>query len=488
MWKKKTLLIGVFVGILAKFYGINQHWTASGHYNYGGSHITAYTTCMAKTPLVKSHGIVHFPCDNEDSLGFYTSVPPALIWVTWGLTSFLGNHEWVYRSFVAVFSILLLLVLFKIARIIWPSGDGPYWVIFIQSLSLGSVYLGTHIDFTSEFTTFLILVSVLLALQNKMFLACVMTVLGGFFSPFAYFNICGLFVYSVIRKKNILLVTLFGFISFAVAVAVIAYSNQTWDIIEFVRMKMFDPGYVKEARRDWKLPLVYILTWFQSFSEIMGPLFATLAFFELLKGESSQLLKIKQNWKEKFRNLKSYHLSLIVLSGAGLMTALVAWQYVIVHFYLFMMLLPLASVLAAQAVMSIKNQGFEYFRKSVPALSFLGLAFVLTYPYGANKTNAVHDVINSLLVSFTCLWVLILIWRKKEKLFVRTIFPVFALLALGNISQTIKYRNEPDSEYEFCRWAREEYQKTGKAIIAERPSTPATRFVYCHGIPIQFKD
>src|SRR4051794_3926410 len=103
---RKMLLVWVFIGILAKFYGINQHWTASGHYNYGGSATMAYTTCMATTPLSVSHGIVH-SCTNGD-IQFYTSVPPTLLYVMTGLISVFGNHEWVYRAFVGIFSSFLL--------------------------------------------------------------------------------------------------------------------------------------------------------------------------------------------------------------------------------------------------------------------------------------------------------------------------------------------------------------------------------------------
>jgi len=480
MSTKKLLLLIILVGTLFRCFGITQHWRTHDHYNYGGPINTAYTLCLKKTPLSISRGLPHFNCESGDpaKMTFYTNHPPFLYWGLWGLTSVLGDGEWVYRLFTLIFSILNIWLVYRVARHVWPRGPEPLFAAFFQSFFLGTIYFGTHVDFPAEFTTSFILLSALAALNELWWLASLFAILSGFTDWPGYFMFSPLLAYAWLRGRGVKQVIVGGFLGALTGLEVMSYLQGTWNLFSFLQNRMAPSIYLKETKTlsgQLLLPFIFIKTFIASHSRMLSPLFAVFAFGELLFGEARKLFAFGRNYASK---LNTYHHALILTGGTGLVTFAAGFQYVMVHIFWLILWMPLMALLCAQFASRCLD-GKNKISKNVVAL---GLVFAALYPYGVYKTNTLHDAINSVALAGGCLFFIF-----SKRLSKQTFFGLLTLTAVFNFSQVVNYRNEPDSEYSFCQKARAQFSATGQPVVTQEPGSWAQTYLYCRGVTVIYQ-
>lgn len=484
----------IFCGVVAKFYGITDPWKIHDHYNFGGVHTTAYAECLQSTPLAISKGIPHRKCWSNTP-EYYPAHPPTILFAMWGWSEVFGHAEWAYRLFTLTFSALNILAMFFIAREARPrSSLFPWIVAAVQSITLGGMYFGTHLDFISEFTVFFVLLMALAALKRKMTLASCLALTAGVSAWPGYISFAPLWAYAWLIGKGRRRVFAFGAFGFVVALVTMMWLHQTFDIVDFLKMKLFKPGYVDKKHNGWRLPFVFVSNFFFSQSRLLGPLLAVFAFFELLRREGRDFFT---GWKNRWRSLNSFHHAVLLSGGTGFCYALIGHEYFIVHVFLYLLLLPGLSLLAARFIerlltgdetvaastepRSTSNSRLTTGRDWV-VLVALGVLFIVCYPYGIFKTNAVHDALTSVVLASTAL--AFLYFAKKERLRDRAVGVFCAFAFLGNLSQLINYRNEPDTERSFCEKAREEFKRTGQPVHTTEPRSDAKDLLYCKDLPV----
>jgi hypothetical protein len=476
----------IFCGIAAKFYGITDPWKIHDHYNFGGVHTTAYAECLQTTPLAISKGIPHRKCWTS-SPEYYPAHPPTILFAMWGWTEIFGHAEWAYRLFTLTFSALNILVMFFIAREARPkSAIFPWIAAAVQSITLGGMYFGTHLDFISEFTVFFVLLMALAALRRKMTLASCLALTAGVSAWPGYIAFAPLWAYAWLIGKGRKRVFAFGAFGFAVALATMMWLHQTFDVVDFLKMKLFKPGYVDKKHNGWRLPFVFVSNFFFSQSRLLGPLLAVFAFFELIRREGREFFT---GWKNRWQSLTSFHHAVLLSGGTGLCYALIGHEYFIVHVFLYLLLLPGLSLLAARFIERLLTKS-----EPVPsafalatgrdwiALLSLGILFIVCYPYGIFKTNAIHDALTSLTLAGTV--IAFLIYTKKRRLSDPTVKTLIALAFAANLSQMINYRNEPDTERSFCEKARAEFNQTHQPVHTLEPRSDAKDLLYCKDVPV----
>jgi hypothetical protein len=152
--------------------------------------------------------------------------------------------------------------------------------------------------------------------------------------------------------------------------------------------------------------------------------------------------------------------------------------------YSFNFFMPMYALLCANLLSRILANP----RTAIPkakSLIFTTVVFVVVYPYGAFQSNRYHDIFNSLLLMGSAFTVMYLAGRGHLRASV--VSAAVAIAAFANFSQTMNYRNEPDTEYTFCEKARAEYQQTGQPVHTKEPWSDAKYLVYCRGIPIVYE-
>ncbi len=472
-----------------KLYGLNDPWKRNDHYNFGGIVTTAYAECLKSTPLAVSKGVPHFCARGADEtfLHFYRAHPPTILFAMWGWTSLFGSDEWAYRLFVAFFSTLNIALMYFIARAARPQSQVFAWATAaFQAVFLGNIYFATHLDFISEFTVFFVLATALAALQRRMSLACGFGLLAGISAWPGYIVFAPLWFYSFLigqGRKRVLFTAILGF---ACALATMMWLHQTIDIVEFLRTKLLDPGYIQKREKGWSEPIRFARNFLTSQARMLSPLFAACAFFELIWGDGRELLR-SVLWPASWRRLTPFHHAFLLAGGTGFVYALIGHEYVMVHVYLYLLFTPGLALLCARfferSLMANSNLGAVGGYKLV--MTGLIVLFAALYPYGIFQSSLVHDVVNSTLFIVSAL-AMIYFLRKPV---VGTV-PILALIAvnsLANASQVANYRNEHDTERLFCNQAREEYARTGKPVETYEEESNAKIYLYCVGVPIVYK-
>jgi hypothetical protein len=479
----------VVCGIAMKLYGINDPWKRNDHYNFGGIVTTAYAECLKSTPLEVSKGVPHFCAKgaNEKYLHFYRAHPPTVLFAMWGWTNLLGSGEWAYRLFVALFSTLNIAVMYFLARAARPGSLVFAWAAAaFQAVFLGNIYFATHLDFIGEFTVFFVLSAALAALHRRMSLACGLGLCAGFSAWPGYIVFAPLWFYSFLigkGRKRVMLAALFGF---TCALLTMMWLHQTTDIVEFLRAKLLDPGYIQKREKGWSEPLRFAHNFFTSQARLLSPLFAACALFELVWGDGREfLLSIfrPRNWIR----LTPFHHAVLLAGGTGLVYALIGHEYMMVHVYLYLLFTPALALLCARfferSLMANSILGATLGNKKAMAVLCIFLAAV--YPYGIFQSNLVHDILNStafVLTSLTMIYFL-----RKPVVGSAPILILIALNSLANASQVANYRNERDTERSFCNKARTEYAHTGKPVVTSEEESNAKTYLYCVGIPVQYQ-
>ena len=470
-----AFLIGF--GILAKFYGINDPWKTHDHYNFGGVWTTTYAECLKSTPLSISKGIPHQSCWKPDPV-YYRAHPPTILFAMWGWTSVFGSAEWSYRLFVLFFSCMNIGWVFLIGRETRAGPLFPWLAAGLQSVFLGNMYFGTHLDFISEFTVFFCLMTAWLALRGWLTAACFAGLAAGVSAWPGYIVFAPLWAYTWMIGRGRKRVFLFGCLGFALALATMMWLHQTTDIVAFLREKLLSPGYVKKEEKGVLEPLRFLVNVIKSFARLLSPVLAAFAVYELSRGRLKSLFT---SWRSRWKGLSPVHHATWLAGGTGLVYALIGHEYFMVHVFLYLLLTPgLAFAGASFLDGLIRGEKVE----SRAWMIVFALLFASLYPYGIFKSNPLHDAITSAILALSAL--ALVFFAARAKLTPRVAGVLVAIAALGNFSQLMNYRNEPDTERSFCEKAREEYGRTGQPIHTKEPQSSAKDFLYCRGIPIQY--
>lgn len=472
----------IVFGILMKFYGLNDPWKRNDHYNYGGVWTTTFAECLKTTPLSISKGIPHTHCWTEE-VHYYRNHPPTILFAMWGWTKIFGSSEAAYRSFILLFSVLNIFLLFHIARLARPQSEiFPWLAATMQSIFLGGMYFGTHLDFIGEFTVTFVLLSAWLALKSQITLAALVSLIAGITAWPGYVSFAPLWLFTLLIGRGRKRVFFFGVLGFALALFTLMWLHQKSDIVDFLRTKLLDPGYVTKQEKGWAEPLLFLKNIVTSWARLLSPLLASLAAFELIRGDGKLFLT---DWRSRWTNLTSFHFAVLLAGGTGLIYALIGHEYFMVHVFLYLLMTPGLALLAARFFEKwLLNDGTVTTKSERITLTVLAVLFAALYPYGIYQSSLPHDVINSILLVGTTLAFIWLLWQSKRSS--RPLLGLLTVCAIANASQTMNYRNEPDTERSFCEEARAEYERTGKVVKTSAEWSTTKEYMYCRGIPIEY--
>lgn len=473
----------IICGIGMKFYGLTDPWKRHDHYNFGGVFTTAYAECLKSTPLEVSKGIPHI-CHRgtDDTITYYRAHPPTILFAFWGWTSLFGAAEWSYRLFVLLFSVLNIGLVYFIARRARPESPiFPWAAAGFQSVFLGNMYFGTHLDFIGEFTVFFVLATALSALHQRLTLASILGLGAGLSAWPGYIVFGPLWLYTLLIKKGRKRVFLTAIAGLGFALASMMWLHQTTDIVDFLRLKLLRPGYIRMNEKGWSEPVRFVLNFFGSMARLLSPLFAALALFELARGEGRAFFQ-----RRRWPSLSPFHHAILLSGGTGFIYALVGHEYFMVHVYLYLLLTPAMALLCASFCERVLESGglAAAVADDRKVLTVLALFLAAVYPYGIFKTNSIHDALTSSALILASLGAIYGVWRRVQG--AQLLLALVALSSLGNASQVVNYRNEPDTERSFCDKARAEYARTGKPVETTEEESDAKSLIYCVGIPIKY--
>jgi hypothetical protein len=477
------ILFAIFaLGVATKSYGIRDHWKTHDHYNYGGAIHTHFLNCAKKLPFDVTRGLMTYCIDEKPQL--YPNHSPAFLYVMWGLTLVFGEGEWVHRLFTLIFSALNILLVFQLARLVWPNERlRPLTAAFFQAFFLGPMYFGTHLDPITEFTLTFMLLSAIATLKSQIWRASFWALVAGLTAWIGFFQFASILLICWIDRKNFKQAAVATALAFVACIAFIMFLIGTVDIYGFIMQKIFDPTYIPAESTLKKLawPLIFIKTIASSHARLLSPLFAGFTFYELFFGSAASVFTIK---RERLAALSVYHKSLILIIFGSTVYCLIGPKYVMVHMYSFNFFMPAYALMCANLTANLlKSPSTTIARPN--AFFVTSLVFVIVYPYGAFKSSFIHDVINSLMLAGSALFLLKKIWSRT--LMPALLTAAISVSALANFSQTMNYRNEPDTEFPFCESARAEYARTGAPVHTKEPWTRTKAYLYCMGIPIVYE-
>ena len=471
-----VLMFLVLLGGLARFYDLEAPWKRKGHYNYGGVHTQVYLHCLKTTPLSISHGIPHQTCDEgKPSADYYPNHPPTILFALWGWSFVFGESEAALRSFVALFSLLNIGLVFLIARTMGLPEISVWLATALQATFPGTLFFGTHNDFVCEFAMFFSLLAGYQLLKRRLNLACLITIMAGICAWPGYFGFAGLWAHQILQKKKTWPLFVWGGVGVLCGLGMMMWLHQTTDIVGFLQQKMVHQGYVESTQLDYLYPLRWFYQAWQYHEVLLGPwgLMCLVLSLLWLHGQ-----KIK--WKILAQ--------LLALSGGGVLNAIVGHQFVFVHEFNYLYVLPAYALLIAVFVTHLVadsagalinyEQGLKLPRWGYGLFIFFVIA---TYPFGRYSSNVWHDSINAIvMISVVGYFSTYLFGRKLSHW-----IPILVVTALVNISQMINWRNEPALDFDFCKQARVEFARTGQPVKSSLEPELVSR-LYCQGIPVTY--
>ncbi|RYZ82755.1 MAG: hypothetical protein EOP06_21170, partial [Proteobacteria bacterium] len=399
---RRFCLILITLGILVKFYGINDPWKRSDHYNYGGVLTTTYAECLKTTPLAVSKAVPHIDCWKSEP-AYYRNHPPTILFGMWAWTSVFGSEEWAYRSFILLFSVLNIGLIFLIAKEVRP-GNFPYLAAACQACFLGNMYFGTHPDFIGEFTVTFLLLGALFALRKQMWAACVLGLVAGISAWPGYIFFGPLFIYSLMIKEGRKRVVAFGAFGVLLAIGTMMWLQQKSDVIEFLMFKIFTPGYLKPERKGWiEIPQLF-KSFFDSQARLMSPLLAGIALYGLFVGLGRSYFK-----RVNFHTLSKLHHAVLLSGGTGLLYFILSREYFVIHIFLYLLFTPALALLAANFLEQWSEGKLMAPTKSLKrgAIFFVFLSAAV-YPFGIYKSNVTLDIVAAIFLTVPALMFLYL--------------------------------------------------------------------------------
>jgi len=164
---------------------------------------------------------------------------------------------------------------------------------------------------------------------------------------------------------------------------------------------------------------------------------------------------------------------LLLILLPGLIYSLVAHQYVYIHSFHYHPLWIGFSLLTYLGLKRCLELQFTWVWR-------IYLIFcLLVFPYGKYQNSFPWDVLNSMLILTSVIFLFLSLQRKNEKLLLIAI----TITALSSASRFLNFRSESPRDYLFCQKARAEYEITGQPVKAELPPH-FTRNFYCRGLKI----
>ncbi len=264
--------------------------------------------------------------------------------------------------------------------------------------------------------------------------------------------------------------------------SIMMWLHQRADIVDFLKTKLLDPGYVTKEEKGWFEPLLFLKNIVTSWARLLSPLLATLAAAELIRGEGKFFVT---DWRSRWKNLTPFHHAVLLAGGTGVIYAILGHEYFMVHVFLYQFMTPGLALLAARFIEKwAQGEATIATKKERIIITIMAVLFAALYPYGIYQSSFVHDVFNSIFFIGSTLALIWLIWRPKRS--APALLGLVALCAFANASQTINYRNEPDTERSFCEKARAEYERTGQVVHTTEKRSDAKDF-YCRGVPIEYE-
>lgn len=485
-------------GTLTRAYGLFDHWKTNDHYNHGGVMIHVWLRCLRTVPFDLSWGRLMGICE-PGQVEIYRNHSPLFMWPLWALSYVLGEGEWVARSYYIFFSMCNVFLVYKIARAVWP--ERPLnWLLatFFQSFFLSGMYFGSHPENISEITLTFMLLSAYLTLNNRIVPAALICIVAGMTSWVGYFQFAPLLIYVWAMRQALKRTLSITFLGVIVCALQMAYLRGTFNFWEFVHYKLTNPEYVRPQSSidTYTLPFRFIENFFKSHSRLLGPLFATLAFYELFFGSARKLWTLSRHKAAAF----TPDIWAIILSGFGGLTYLIpGHKYAMVHIFNYVFLMPMWALLCTRVVTSLyvalpisidetplRHEASAADLTRTKPLLILAAIFLVLYPYGIYQSRLAHDVLNSIMLSTALIAFLVLYYKRS--LTRKSAAAIVALAAFANFSQVMNYRNEADTEYPFCEKARQEYERTGQPVETTERMTMAKRLLYCRGVPIIYKE
>lgn len=485
----------IVVGTLMRAWGLNDAWKRNDHYNFGGIWTTAYAECWRETPLAVDRGVVAIGCESGQP-AYYRSHPPTVPWALAHFTSWIaspqasyGYPEWSYRLFTLIFSCLNIIGVFLVARAAKLDSTTSLMAAALQSIALGNMYFGTHLDFISEFTLSFCLLSGWLALKAQKSWHWGLSSLTGVIAGLTAWP--GTLVFAPLTilawwrsRRHAWLPVLGGTMSVSVAVlwmgwlqrphheplpnSLIEFITSSADrVIQFLEWKLINPGYVKETESLWLKPIKILHNFFMSQSRLLGPLIASFGLLELFRASCR-------------RETQSLQIALAA-GGTGAVYALMGQEYHRVHVFLYLLLTPALVALAAirlQRLISTTEPTSLRSRRLEAVFLFI-LAAV--YPFGIYKSSPILDALASIALVGATLAAIYFTLKTTISPAKPWLWPALVgLTALGNVFQLLNYRAEPSRDREVCAQALIEAEATGTAIPAEiLQASDARRLLYC---------
>ncbi len=495
-------LVILFLAALTRAYGLADHWKTNDHYNYGGISSTEWLECLKKTPLSYSWGRLVDDCGGTHEPHIYTNHSPFYLWGIWAFTEIFGEGEWVFRSWMLIFSLANVVLVFLLGRNAWPE-EPRYALIpmFFQAFFLSGMYFGTHVENMTELTLTPMLVSSLLFWNGKLAWSTAWACFAGVTGWVGFYQFFGMVVFTwLVRPTQLGKVFRCALIGLGVFSLHMTYLKGTPDWMSFLVKKVLNPEYaVPQSTFDTVMAPVYFLNNFvASHSRLLGPLFGSLALYAFC---AYVLRTLKLRWQSK-RALTEVHpaIALAVLVGfGGLVFNLIGHRITRVHVFLYVYLMPMWSLLAAFMIVKIihlKSWSTSIAKEILdfPRLYWGILIYLcISYPFGIYQSSRLHDIINSICLVGAALAFGFFLFRRQPSLqeFGHRRSAILAFMIVGasaNFSQVVNYRNEADSEFEFCQHAKEEFLRTGKSVSTRERRTRAKDMIYCRGIPIDYQN
>ncbi|MES2857478.1 MAG: hypothetical protein V4692_16525, partial [Bdellovibrionota bacterium] len=345
----------------------------------------------------------------------------------------------------------------------------PWMAATMQSIFLGGLYFGSHLDFIGEFTVTFTLLSAYFAIGHQSVRACLFAIVAGITSWPGFLMFAVLWIRAMIVKRDRIVITIFGILGLAVGLGMMMWLRQTADIVEFLQQKIMKPGYVKPDNSGVLQPFFFVKNFLTTQARLLGPLFSAVAFFELIRGDRRGM--ITAAW---------------LAGGTGIVYAIVGHEYMMVHAYLYLLFTPALALLAARFFERWSAGELRLNSRDSKWLVILLLLQIGVYPYGIYKTNVIHDALTSVVLAGTAL-ALIFVVRKNQNGVSGQVVSAFLVLAfIGNLSQMMNYRNEDDTERSFCIKAKEEFARTGQPVHTMEDYSRAKFYIYCRNIPIVY--
>ncbi len=436
--------------------------------------------CLRSSPLEVSRGLIITECDTAKP-NIYVNYTPFFLYGMWLTTEIFGNGEWAHRLFFLIFSSLNILMVFLIAKQAWPKKPTA-WLLagFFQAFFLSPMYLGTHMDPVTEMTVTPMLVSTWLALRGRMFPACLWALVAGLTTWVGYFQFVPLLIFSWARRQQLALVLGLCVASAVVCFGSLMFLRGTSDLMEFLTIKLSNPEYIRPATWTEKLllPLQFVRNFFQSLARLLSPLFASFALYEFIFGRGRGIWTFS---RKKLSKLEADQWAFVLTGFAFIAYMVPGFKYAMVHIHNYVFAIPMWALLCASFVHRLLDG--EKLKK--PALAVLLVAFVASYPYGIYQSSLTHDVINSIGFILGVLAFMFFVLRKKPNF--KFVPALLVGTAFFNFSQVMNYRNEADTEFTFCEWAKGEYARTHAPIHTKEPFTRTKAYLYCRGIPIVYE-